>query len=378
MLSHNRAGIIAAHVWASVLCLTLACGEANAASPPQATEFFPTQIDPRLPEGDAPPNMKWIPAGEFSMGSLDLTRTSCPVDRSQRMINDAQPIHRVRLDGFWMDETEVTNEEFSKFVAATAYITTAERSPAALEFPTADPENLLPGAAVFISPPRPISLDNPYLWWRYVPGAQWRRPDGLKEGHRSFKNVPVTQVTFADAEAFCQWAGKRLPTEAEFEYAARGGLTGKTYAWGDEFKKDGKYMANTFQGEFPIRDSGEDGFTGVAPVRSFPPNGFGLYDMAGNVWEWCSDWYRPDYYTRLAEIGGIADNPRGPGSTFDPSEPSVKKRVQRGGSFLCTDQYCTRYMVGTRGKGEPGTATNHVGFRCVHTGRRPAPSAAAR
>jgi formylglycine-generating enzyme required for sulfatase activity len=175
----------------------------------------------------------------------------------------------------------------------------------------------------------------------------------------------VVHIAYPDAEAYAKWAGKRLPTEAEFEFAARGGLSGKTYVWGDEFHPDGKWMANTWQGEFPVKDEGEDGYAGIAAVRSFQPNRYGLYDMAGNVWEWCSDWYRPDYYETLADKGGVARNPQGPDSPFDPAEPNEKKRVHRGGSFLCNEHYCSRYIVGTRGKGEVNTGTNHVGFRCV-------------
>jgi formylglycine-generating enzyme required for sulfatase activity len=178
-------------------------------------------------------------------------------------------------------------------------------------------------------------------------------------------NHPVVQVAYDDAIAYCSWVGGRLPTEAEFEFAARGGLVHKRYVWGDEFRPESKFMANTFQGEFPQTNTAEDGYIGTAPVGSFPANGYGLFDMAGNVWEWTSDWYRPDYYQMLAATGKVAQNPRGPSASFDPGEPGLPKRVQRGGSFLCTDQYCSRYMVGARGRGAPDTGTNHAGFRCV-------------
>jgi len=175
-------------------------------------------------------------------------------------------------------------------------------------------------------------------------------------------------VAYEDAEAYARWAGKRLPTEAEFEFAARGGLAGRRYAWGDELRPEGRWMANTFQGHFPDADAGDDGWKGVAPVASFPPNGYGLYDVAGNVWEWCSDWYRRDAYALLARAGGVARNPAGPETSDDPSEPGVPKRVQRGGSFLCSSAFCTRYLVGSRGRGEISTATSHLGFRCVRQG----------
>jgi formylglycine-generating enzyme required for sulfatase activity len=306
--------------------------------------------------------MVWIPGGEFSMGCDD------PRDRpagGPDAMRDARPIHRVFVDGFWMDRTEVTNEQFEKFANATGYVTVAERTPKAEDFPGAPPENLVAGAVVFTPPDRPVPLDNHFRWWSYVKGANWRHPTGPESSLQGREKHPAVQIACEDAQAYAKWAGKRLPTEAEWEFAARGGVAGKLYAWGDALKPDGKWQANTWQGKFPVQDTAEDGFAGLAPVGQFPPNGYGLSDMAGNVWEWCSDWYRPDYYATLGEAGAGARNPPGPESSFDPAEPSQAKRVHRGGSFLCTDQYCTRYMIGTRGKGETSTGSNHLGFRCV-------------
>jgi len=268
-----------------------------------------------------------------------------------------------------MDATEVTNEQFEQFVKATGYVTVVEQPPRAADFPGAPPENLVPGSTVFTPTPEPVPLDNHLRWWSYVQGANWRRPLGPDSDIVGKGNYPVVHIAYDDAAAYCKWAGKRLPTEAEWEFAARGGLSGKLYPWGDELKPDGKWMANIFQGKFPVKDgdTGEDCFAGIAPVAQFPPNGYGLYDMAGNVWELCSDWYRPDYYAALAKNSEVARNPQGPDTPFDPAEPTERKRVHRGGSFLCTDQYCTRYMVGSRGKGEISTGTNHAGFRCVMT-----------
>jgi formylglycine-generating enzyme required for sulfatase activity len=210
-----------------------------------------------------------------------------------------------------------------------------------------------------------VPLDNHFRWWSYVRGANWRHPLGPDSGLEGREDYPVVHVAYEDAEAYAKWAGKRLPTEAEWEFAARGGLAGALYPWGNEFLVDGRFMANTHQGHFPNEDTHADTHAGIAPVAQFPPNGYGLHDVAGNVWEWTSDWYRPDHYASLARAGGAAQNPRGPPDSFDPSEPGVAKRVHRGGSFLCTEQYCSRYMVGTRGKGEPSTGTNHLGIRLV-------------
>ena len=279
--------------------------------------------------------------------------------------HDSRPIHRVYVDGFWMDKTDVTNAEFARFVAATHYVTEAERTPKPEDFPGAPPENLVAGSVVFAPPDHPVALNNYLQWWTYVKGANWRHPDGPESNIKGKDNYPVVQVSYDDASAYAKWAGKRLPTEAEWEFAARGGLTGKPFVWGDTFKPNNRYMANTFQGHFPDKNSDDDGYSSTSPVIKFPPNGYGLYDMAGNVWQWTSDWYRPDYYQQLAAAGAVTRNPTGPDSSLDPEERGVNKRVMRGGSYLCTDQYCSRYMVGTRGKGETSTGTNHLGFRCV-------------
>ena len=306
--------------------------------------------------------MVWIPGGEFSMGSEGSADSLCDVPG---ITLDAQPIHRVAVDGFWMDATEVTNEQFAAFVKATGYVTVAERTPNPAEFPGAPGDLLVPGSGVFTPPSVPVDLRNALLWWRYVPGAEWRHPEGPASDLDGRERDPVVHVAYADAETYATWAGRRLPTEAEWEFAARGGLTGMLYAWGDELRPAGAHHANIHQGTFPAHDSAADGFAGVAPVAKFPPNAYGVYDVAGNVWEWVSDWYRPDYYASLAATGRVARNPKGPSDSFDPGEPGAKKRVQRGGSFLCTEQYCSRYLVGTRGKSEISTGSNHVGFRTV-------------
>jgi len=310
-------------------------------------------------------DMVWIGPGEFAMGSEDPTTLAPGMCGGHEKMRDARPVHRVYVNGFWMDKTEVTNEQFLAFVKATNYKTVAEIAPTKEEFPTAPVQNLVAGSTVFTPTPRAVPLNNMFQWWRYQHGADWKHPEGPGSSIKGREKYPVVQVAYEDAEAYARWAGKRLPTEAEWEYAARGGLQGKTYSWGDQFKPGGKWMANIYQGSFPVSDSGQDGYKGLAPVAKFPANKYGLYDMAGNVWEWCSDWYRADYYASLAAAGNVSRNPQGPEKPFDPAEPGVKKRVHRGGSFLCTDQYCTRYMVGTRGKGEVKTAANHLGFRCV-------------
>jgi formylglycine-generating enzyme required for sulfatase activity len=324
-------------------------------------DFKETIVNTNNYPGITPDGMVWIPGGEFSMGGVNPVGMS---EGGHDQMNDARPVHRVYVDGFYMDATEVTNAQFTKFVKATGYVTVAERKPSQSEFPNVPEESLVAGSVVFTPPAEKVPLNNFLLWWSYVKGADWRHPLGPDSDLKGKENYPVVQIAWEDAEAYAKWAGKRLPTEAEWEFAARGGKGGALYAWGNQLKPDEKYRANIFEGSFPNDDNGADGFKGIAPVKQFSPNPYGLYDIAGNVWEWCSDWYGYDYYKPLAKEG-IAKNPQGPIVSYDPLEPMAKKKVERGGSFLCTDEYCTRYMVGTRGKGEYRSASNHVGFRCV-------------
>lgn len=337
-----------------------------ASDQPQPTQrsgpFTATHAGPGAPAGSGPEGMAWIPGGEFSMGCLDPR--AIPHGGPDPMA-DARPVHRVHVDAFWMDTTEVTNAQFAAFVAATGYVTVAERVPKAEDFPDAPPENLVAGSVVFTPPAEAIPLDNHLRWWAYVKGADWRHPLGPGSSIDGHAQEPVVHVAYEDAEAYARWAGKRLPTEAEWEFAARGGLAGDLYPWGNEFRPGGRSMANTWQGRFPDENTAADGFPGLAPVARFPPNAYGLHDMSGNVWEWCADWYRPDTYPKAIATAAVADNPRGPDSSFDPQEPGQAKRVQRGGSYLCSESYCARYIVGSRGKGEISSATNHIGFRCV-------------
>ncbi|MCE9631596.1 MAG: formylglycine-generating enzyme family protein [Planctomycetia bacterium] len=334
---------------------------------PTRGAFAPTIPAPGPASGEAPSGMAWISGGEFSMGCADPRGVQFG---GSDPMTDARPIHRVRVGGFWMDVHEVTNRQFAEFVAATNYVTVAERVPRAEDFPGAPPENLVAGSIVFTPPSDPVPLRDQtgsahLRWWAYVPGACWRHPAGPESDLENRDDEPVVHVAYEDATAYAAWAGKRLPTEAEWEFAARGGLAGATYPWGDEFRPAGQWMANTWQGRFPQENTAEDGFARIAPVGRFPANASGLHDMSGNVWEWCSDWYRPDTYATDAKRGAVTTDPQGPGDSFDPAEPGQPKRVQRGGSYLCSDQYCARYIVGTRGKGEVSSGTNHIGFRCV-------------
>jgi len=318
------------------------------------------------PPGPSPAGMVWIPGGEFSMGSVD------PLARP-----DERPIHRVRVDGFWMDATEVTNQQFDAFVKATGYVTVAERPIDWEELrkqvppgtPKPDDSMLQPGSLVFKAPEEATGLDDHTKWWRWTAGASWRHPEGPGSDLVGKERFPVVQVAFEDAQAFCRWAGKRLPTEAQWEFAARGGLDGKVNAWGDA-PIDAK-RANTWQGRFPSDNTKEDGFAGAAPVGSFPANGYGLFDVAGNVWEWCADLYRPDTYARQvleAGKGVVIVNPTGPARSLDPRNPDApESRVHRGGSFLCNDSYCASYRPSARMACPPDTGLMHLGFRCIMT-----------
>lgn len=273
---------------------------------------------------------------------------------------DSKPVHTVTVSSYWMDEHEVTNAQFARFVKATGYKTVAEQPLNPADYPGVPADKLVPGSAVFTPPTRPVDLTNPLQWWTYEEGADWMHPNGKKSAAKPQDNEPVVQVCFADALAYARWAGKRLPTEAEWEYGARAGKHFTDYYWGNELKPANKWAANIFQGSFPWKNTEDDGFKGVAPVKTFGANGFGLYDMEGNVWEWCNDFYRADAYQKSGN-----DNPKGPADSYDPDEPNAEKHVQRGGSFMCSDDYCIRYKAGSRGKGETSSASNNLGFRCV-------------
>jgi formylglycine-generating enzyme len=311
-----------------------------------------------VPEQNVPPGMVEIAGGEFTMGGTgELARS------------DERPAHRVRLEGFWMDAAEVTNAQFRQFIEATGYVATAEQAPniedIMTQLPPGSPpppaEMLVPGSLVFTPP-----VGTRDGGWQWTPEASWRQPGGPGSGLDGKDDHPVVHVSWFDATAYCQWAGKRLPTEAEWEYAARGGLEDKLYVWGEDQPKADAPRANIWQGIFPYQNSGADGYLTTSPVRSFSPNGYGLYDMAGNAWEWVQDWYRADTYSRRAGEAAVV-NPQGPDNSYDPREPTVPKRVHRGGSYLCHESYCSGYRPSARMKASPDTSLSHTGFRCVLT-----------
>lgn len=317
--------------------------------------FGVSQTHPKAPEG-----MVWIPAGTFTMGG----------DNAQARA-DEFPKHAVKLTGFFMDETEVTNEQFEAFVKKTGYITTAERDvvwedikkqlPA--NTPKPDASMLKAASLVFAQTKQAVDLSDYSQWWSWTQGANWRHPKGPGSDIIGKEKYPVSHISWDDANAYCKWAGKRLPTEAEWEYAARGGLVNNTYAWGNHPVDSGMHC-NYWQGSFPYKNEAIDGFAGAAPVKSFIANGYGLYDMAGNVWEWCADVYNYNYYKQFATIK-VALNPKGPIKSYDPDEPTISKKVMRGGSFLCNDTYCSGYRVAARMKSSPDSGMEHLGFRGV-------------
>jgi len=304
---------------------------------------------------EAPAGMVWVPGGEATLGSQNGDRDA--------------PLHKVRLGGFWMDATEVTNDQFAAFVRATGYVTDAERKPTKEDVPGV-PEHLLEaGSLVFTPPPDAVDLREFWLWWSFVPRASWLLPEGPGSSIARRGSHPVVHVSWRDAVAYAKWAKKRLPTEAEWEFAARGGLDRQRYVWGSDAKPGDAPPANIWQGEFPRENTAEDGFATTAPVRAFAPNGFGLYGMSGNVWEWCNDWYHPRGY---GDVQALQVDPKGPARSYDPQEPGAQKRVMRGGSFLCSDVYCLGYLPGTRMKSTPDTSLCHTGFRCVSDAPPPA------
>ncbi len=304
--------------------------------------------------GPAPKDMVWVPGGEFRMGSTQF-------------YPEEGPVHRVAVDGFWADRHPVTVAEFRRFVKATGHVTAAERAPDAADYPEADPDLLVPGSLVFHRTVAPVPLDDYRNWWAWVPGADWRHPEGPGSTVDGRQRHPVTHVGYADAVAYAQWAGKSLPTEAEWEYAARGGLDGATFPWGDDFAPRGRMMANTWQGEFPWQNLLLDRYEGTSPVGAFPPNGYGLVDVVGNVWEWTADYFTPDH--NGTESRRQADHscciPVNPRIDEPATTEHIPRRVIKGGSHLCAPNYCLRYRPAAR-QGEPvDTSTSHIGFRCV-------------
>ena len=303
--------------------------------------------------------MVWIPGATFLMGS-------------DGHYPEEAPARKVTVDGFWIDPCPVTNREFAIFVRKTGYVTVAERAPDPADYPDAQPDLLVPFSSVFVAPDHPVSLADPYTWWRLVRGADWRHPRGPGSSVRTMPDHPVVHVAWADVLAYATWAGKKIPAEAEWELAARGGLDGAEFAWGDELSPDGRLMANTWHGEFPWRNTREDGYERTSPVGAFPANGYGLYDMIGNVWEWTSDWYAASHAVSGhgccagPDAGARHENVDDREQSIDPRDPArVPRKVMKGGSHLCAPDYCRRYRPAARMAQSVDTSTSHLGFRCV-------------
>ena len=308
------------------------------------------------PDASRHANMIWIPGGTFRMGS-------------DKHYPEEAPVHRVTVDGFWIDRHPVTNRQFKEFVNATRHVTFAEIPPNPKDYPGSLPHMIFAGSLVFTPPDRPIDLRHWGEWWSLMKGANWRHPYGPKSNIHGLDNHPVVHITFGDALAYARWAGKDLPTEAEWEFAARGGLDGAEYAWGDEFTPGGKHLANTWQGEFPRQNRNEDGHERTSPVNAFPPNGYGVHDMIGNVWEWTTDWYSHKHEADAPKACCIPENPRGgrEQDSYDPRLPDIKipRKVIKGGSHLCAPNYCRRYRPAARHAEPVDTSTSHLGFRCI-------------
>lgn len=336
-----------------LLVFIMACGVSETDNDSSTTN---DKISVKAPQG-----MVYIPGGNYSMGG-----------NSEQADSDEFPKHDVRISAFYMDETEITNAEFKKFVDATGYVTVAERDidweAMKNELPEGTPKPadslLKAGSLVFIATDGPVNLQDYSQWWKWTIGANWKSPKGPQSLINDHMNYPVIHVSWEDAQAYALWAGKTLPTEAQWEWAAMGGLENTKYPWGNEPVENAYDKANFWQGFFPFENLKKDGFSEIAPVKSFSPNGYGLYDMAGNVWEWCNDKYRFDTY-QMSKNNGIVQNPLGPNDSFDPTEPWVEKYAMRGGSFLCNDSYCSGYRVSRRMKSSKDSGFNHTGFRCV-------------
>lgn len=309
-------------------------------------------------ERSSPPDldMVWVSGGTFIMGS-------------DHHYPEEAPARPVQVEGFWIDRYQVTNAKFRRFVKATGYVTVAERTPRAEDYPGARPEDLQPGSVVFAPPPGPVPLVDHYRWWAWQTGANWRHPEGPGSSIHGREKHPVVHVAWEDVAAYAEWAGKAIPTEAEWEFACRGGHDGWSYAWGEELAPNGRMLANYWQGAFPWQNLKLDGFERTAPVGSFPPNDYGLFDMIGNVWEWTSDWYSVRDAAEQSCCSGAAVDPKGgrPDESIDPTAPGLPtpRKVLKGGSFACAESYCRRYRPAARMAHPIDTGTNHIGFRCI-------------